>query len=153
MPSVKHFAPKRDVKAAPVVEFSIDFIRDGVAELHEFSARPRTSYGDVLGLVKNQDDDNGKALPHLDAMIRRCLLNDDGVPQKWKPVIEDGHFTAPNGDRTLIAELPKFVTFEAGSSRRRWVQLIEHDGEVEVELDQIAGVFEYLAETAGKDRT
>lgn len=146
--TVKHFASKRDVKAAPTVDFSIEFVRDGVAENHEFSASPRTTYGDILGLIKNQDDESGLALRYLDRMIRRALIDTDGTPAKFRPNVEDGHFTDPTGNRTAATELPKVVTFEAGSSRRRWIQLMEKDDDVEVEIEQIAEVFEYLAQEA-----
>lgn len=153
MATAKHFAPKRDVRPAPVVDFSIAFVRDGTEENHEFAARPRASYGDVLGLIKHQDDESGRALPYLDRMIRRALLNDDGTPEKWRPEIHEGHFTDPEGSHLPVAELPKYLTFEAGSSRRRWVHLMEYDDDVEVELDQITAVFEYLTSAAAERPT
>ena len=152
MPATKHFAPKRDVKPAPEVDFSIGFVRDGVEETHEFSARPRFSYADIVGVVKHQGGDNSaKLLPYLDRMIRRALRNDDGTPLKWRPEIEDGEFTTPDGDQAPAADIAKYTAFEAGSSRRRWVALMEDDDDVEVELEQITALFEYLtAETADR---
>lgn len=142
MPAAKHFGPKRDVKPAPEVPFSVGFVRDGVEEIHEFTARPRVSYGDTVGLVKNQD--GAGALPYLDRLIRRSLVDNDGTPAKWQPTVVDGELTAPDGTTVSAEDLPKYTAFEAGSSRRRWVQLMEHDDDVEVEFEQILGVFEHL---------
>lgn len=151
-PRTKHFAPKREnIVPPPLVEFSIDFVRDGVSEVHEFAARPRMSYGDTVGLIKNQDNDSG-TLPFLDRLIRRSLVNDDGVPAKWAPEFEDGEFTAPDGSKHPSAELAQFTTFEAGSSRRRWAYLLDKDDDVEVEIEQIVAVFEYLTSAASEAR-
>lgn len=149
----KHFPSKKDASPAPLVEFSLDAIRETVvegrteqtAERHEFAARPRMSYGDVLGMVKNED--NARALTFLDRMIRRALINDDGTPERWTPRMVDDHFTAPNGDHTPAGQLPRFEEFEAGSSRRRWAQLITSD-DVTIDMDQVNGVMEYLTEEA-----
>jgi hypothetical protein len=148
MAAAKHFAPKRDVKPAPIVEFSVAFVRDGVEEIHEFQARPRTTYGDMLGLVKHQDDEKGRALLYLDRMISRMLLDSDGTPAKFKPNLHDGHFSDPDGNHTPEDDLPKFLAFEAGSSRRRWIHLMQFDDEVEVDFSQINDVFEHLTSEA-----
>lgn len=148
MPAAKHFAPKRDAKPAPTVEFSIAFVRDGVEEIHEFAARPRPSAGDIIGVIEHQDNTNGRVVPYFARMIRRALRNDDGTPEKWRPVIHEGHFNDPAGNRTPVAELPKFLTFEAGSSRRRWVHLMEYDDDITVEIELLDEVFQYLMEEA-----
>jgi len=171
MPPTKHFAAKRDVADAPVVSFSIDFARNSVRELHEFKAIPRTSYGDMIGIVKNQNDDPGKALAYLDRMIRRLLVDTDGVPELWAPTIQEEqikvdskkqttaptelvrerYFLDPDGNRQPESALPKFEAFEAGSSRRRWAHLLWVDDDVEIELSQVTDLFEWLAsEAAGR---
>jgi hypothetical protein len=150
MAAVKHFAPKRDVKPAPVVEFSVAFVRDDVEEIHEFAARPKASYNDLIGMVKYGADEDPRAITFLSRMIRRSLLDSDGTPAKWKPSVHDDHFTDPDGNHTHVDDLPTFLAFEAGSSRRRWVHLMEYDDEVEVEEDQISGVLKYLTEAAAE---
>jgi len=168
MPPTKHFAAKRDVADAPVVSFSIDFARNGIKETHEFKAIPRTSYGDMIGIVKNQNDDPGRSLAYLDRMIRRLLVDTDGTPEAWKPEIKtqgpvaakkgadpDGpveYFIDPDGKRQSPDELPKFFAFEAGSSRRRWAHLLQHDDDVEIEIDQVTDLFEWLASEAAGQR-
>jgi hypothetical protein len=150
MSAKKHFGPKRNVAQAPTVEFSIGFVRDGVEETHEFTARPRMSYADTVGLVKNQK--GPLALPFLDRMVRRSLIDDDGTPVKWEPEPVDGKITAPDGTEVDIADTVNYQAFEAGSSRRRWVHLMETDDDVEIELEQIMQVFEYLVSEAAEGR-
>lgn len=167
MAPTKHFAAKRDVADAPVVTFSIDFVRNGVKEPHEFRAVPRTSYGDMIGIVRNQDDDPGASLRFLDRMIRRLLVDTDGTPEQWKPEIttpDTGggkgakteppgeYFIDPSGQRRPAEELPKYRAFEAGSSRRRWAHLLQVDDDVEVEIDQVTDLFEWLATEAAGSR-
>jgi hypothetical protein len=139
MSAKKHFGPKRKVAQAPIVEFSLGFVRDGVEEVHEFAARLRVSYGDTVGMVKNQDGAG-------------ALVDDDGTPAKWQPEVNDGKVVAPDGTAVDLADAEKYAAFEAGSSRRRWVQLMEHDDDVEVELEQIMEAFEYLASEAAEGR-
>lgn len=155
----KHFPSTQDAEQAPLVDFTVDFVRDStddddqpvkVVETHEFTARPQMAYGDVLGMVANEGD--GKALEFLDRLIRRCILNTDGVPEKWRPRIVEDHFTAPNGDHTHVDDLPKFEHFDTGSSRRRWAQLLAA-ADVVVEFAQITAIMEYLTEQASERPT
>jgi hypothetical protein len=152
MPPTKHFAAKRDVADAPTVSFTIDFVRNGVREPHEFKAVPRTSYGDMIGIVKNQADDPGASLRFLDRMIRRLLTDTDGTPESFNPNVADGQFIDPTGKKQPESELPKLLAFEAGSSRRRWAHLLQLDDDVEVEIEQITDLFEWLATEAAGSR-
>jgi hypothetical protein len=61
--------------------------------------------------------------------------------------VAGGKFTAPDGSEALAADLPKYTAHEAGSSRRRWIELIESDDAV-IDFEQIMQVFEWLAEEA-----
>lgn len=151
---MKHFPSDRDAAPVAPVEFSVDFVREQpegppTVETHEFAARPQMAYGDVLGLVANENDP--KAIGFLDRLIRRALVNDDGVPEKWRPYVHEGHFTAPGGGHTPADQLPKFELHAAGSSRRRWVELIGSD-EVAVSMKQISAVMEFLTEEASEGR-
>jgi hypothetical protein len=150
-PVVKHFASSKDPEPAPEVAFSVEFVRDGVSETHEFNARPRLGFADTVGMVRSQSDES-EILPVLDRMLRRVLVNDDGTPARWKPEFDGGKFIAPDGNLHPSKDLAKYVAFEAGSSRRRWVELMDRDDEVEVEIEQIVGVFEYLTSEAADAR-
>lgn len=157
------FEPEDDSGEEPQrYEVAVIFKRDGVRERHEFITEPRWDWMGLRGLLHLMDarDDSGitaKTLAQFDRLVRRSLVNDDGTPEKWRPhVVDDGEsepwFTDPNGDHCPAEMLPAYVTFEAGSSRRRWMHLIDADEEVTIEATQIIRLANYLMEMAGKDR-
>ncbi|MGH3921346.1 MAG: hypothetical protein ACRDTT_00425 [Pseudonocardiaceae bacterium] len=143
------------------------FVRDDADEHHEFVARPRMGWQDVKGLyplMGGSDRDDGlvqKALGPIDRLIRRSLRNDDGTPEKWVPnVVHDEDrtwFTDPNGDHiegdNVEELLPAYLAFDSGSSRRRWVHLMEHDDDVTIEPGQIMDLLSDLTEQSGKGRS
>jgi hypothetical protein len=145
--SKKRFSKKSGTPAT-VIDFSVDFDVDGDVVEHSFKARPAITYGDMVALKKYENDSQGAVLPHLDRIIRRSLLNDDGVPLKWVAEVKDGEFTAPDGEKKPFSEVEKFTAHDAGSSRRRWTALIESDDAV-VDFEQIMALFEHMAEVAG----
>jgi len=137
--------------AIPVVDFTVAFEIDGEEVDHLFSARPQITYGDMVGLKRHEKDTEGGVLPYLDRIIRRSLRNDDGVPANWAPVIRDGEFTNPDGTSCPVEDLPKYTAHEAGSSRRRWIALIESEDAV-IEFDVVMSLFEWLAGEVGAGR-
>jgi hypothetical protein len=144
MPATKkRFGKKKDSAPIPETSFSVDFTRDGVDEEHFFNARPQLAYGDMVGLKRHEQDEDGKVLPVLDRIIRRAMRNDDGTPTSWKPAVQDGEFTAPDGKLVPATDLPTYTKHEAGSSRKRWIELIESDDAV-VEFEQVMALFEHL---------
>ncbi|MGH9058324.1 MAG: hypothetical protein ACRDZY_02220 [Acidimicrobiales bacterium] len=129
------------------------FLRDGVEEIHEFVARPALGWQDLQRLIplvigKTAQALSAKALASIDRLLRRVLTNDDGTPLNWSPTVVDGHFTDPNGDHTPADLLPAYEAFEAGSSRRRWVHLMDFDDELTIEYEQILGLVNDLIEVA-----
>jgi hypothetical protein len=149
--SKKHFSKKPTTQQVPIVDFSVDFDVDGEATEHHFTARPAITYGDMVALKKYENDSQGAVLPFLDRIIRRSLRNDDGVPLKWTPVVKAGEFTTPGGEQKPVTDLDKYTAFTAGSSRRRWAELIESDDAV-VDFETVMSLFEHLAEQASADR-
>jgi hypothetical protein len=81
---------------------------------HRFTARPRVTYVDTVGLVKNQDGVG--ALPYLDRLVLHSFVDNDGIPAKWGPAVVDGEHTAPDGATVPAEDLPKYTAFETGSS-------------------------------------
>jgi hypothetical protein len=150
MAAPKVYAPRNRGSAPPEFPFAMIFLRDGVEETHEFLATPTMGWQDLRGLVplmvssSNDEAMAAHAIRVIDSLVRRVLRNDDGTPEKWRANIVDGHFTAPNGDHTPVELLPAIEAFEAGSSRRRWMHLMEHDDEVTIELDQMVSLMEDL---------
>jgi len=137
-----------DTPDTPDVPFTAVFVRDDKEEDHDFLAQPDISYGDVVGFQKLQrvGADQGQIVVYLDRVIRRSLRNDDGVPVKWRPEIAAGEFTTPAGETAPVADLEKFTAFAAGSSRRRWMELVDSDDAV-IGVQQVMGIFEYLTES------
>lgn len=159
--AIKVYEPE-DAGEDPVLhEFAMIFKRDGVRERHEFTAEPRMDWQNLRGLMFLMDSRRGegidpRALAQIDRLIRRSLVNTDGTPEKWRANVvsedtEEPWFTDPNGDHTPADMLPAYETFEAGSSRRRWVHLMENDDEITVEKEQILSLMRDLME-ASADR-
>jgi hypothetical protein len=56
-----------------------------------------------------------------------------------------------DGNTYPVSELNTFTAFDAGSSRRRWVALMDDDDEtLSVEVGQVLEVFEYITEQAAE---
>lgn len=69
------------------MEFSVAVDRDGVEELHQFRARPRVSWRDVMDIV-----DTSLSPAALEHIIDTALCIDDGPPtsrQRWRNLLED----------------------------------------------------------------
>lgn len=153
--AVKRYAPTRSGTPAPRRTFIVVFLRDGVEEEHEFTAVPRLSYADMvgMGLGMHGEGHEGLMLTTMDRALRRALVDDDGTPARWRPEItERGTFTDPNGDEVPEDLLPQYTAFEAGSSRRRWAALMDDDDEVTVEIEQIGELFRDLIREASAGR-
>lgn len=143
------------------------FVRDGVEERHEFEARPHMGWQDMAGMMpliagprrgQNEDLMAARAVQVIDRLVRRTLANDDGTPEKWRPNVytDDGdgrqYFNDPQGNKTPVDLLPGVEAFDAGSSRRRWVHLMEDDDEVTIEMDQMVSLMEDLITAASHER-
>jgi len=53
-------------------------------------------------------------------------------------------FTGPDGEPYAWDELDRFTKYEAGSSRRRWSELMDNEDDLVVDAEVISGVFEHL---------
>jgi hypothetical protein len=132
-----------------IVDHTVPFERDGEVEEHTFRAQPRMSYKRMADIVRARRSDDGvDALAAFERMIRPALLDDDGTPAKWKAEVRGGVFVDPEGNERPTEDLVDVLAFEAGSSKRRWIALLDQDDEVDVELDDIAGFYEVLVEAA-----
>jgi hypothetical protein len=152
--AMREYVPKSRGVTLDPFEFSMIFLRDEVEEKHEFTARPTMSWQDtraIMPIIAGQGSDEAQiaqAVKVMDRLIRRVLANDDGTPEKWKPTVVDGHFTDPQGDHTPVNLLPAYEAFDAGSSRRRWVHLMENDDEITIDVEQVIDLMRDLMEAA-----
>jgi len=152
--TLREYAPKSRGTTPEPFEFSMIFMRDGVEERHEFTARPTMAWQDtraIMPIIAGQGSDEAQvaqAVKVMDRLIRRALANDDGTPEKWSAAVVDGHFTDPQGDHTPAVLLPAYKAFDAGSSRRRWIYLMESDDDISVDADQIIELMKDMLEAA-----
>lgn len=137
--------------APPPTEFTVEFERDGDPEPHTFQARPRFTFKRMNEAAKASRDGGAAAVLRFEKMIRPSLLDNDGTPAKWTPVVEDGEFEDPSGEMRDIADLPGFLEADAGSSKRRWAHLMDDDDDLEISIEEIVKVYELLV-TAATDR-
>lgn len=135
------------------VEFTVEFERDGEPEPHTFLARPRLTYKRMTDAARGQKTQGVGAVLLFEKLIRPALLDTDGVPAKWTAELEDGQFVDPDGETRDLSDLPGLLEFKAGSSKRRWLHLMDDDDDVEVELDAIADAYELLVGKAGSRPT
>jgi hypothetical protein len=61
-------------------------------------------------------------------------------------------FRAPDGRLHPMGDAPKFLEHAAGSSRRRWNELMADD-ELEIDIDQLTDMFEWLISLAANRPT
>jgi len=62
-------------------------------------------------------------------------------------------FVGPDGEPYPYELLDKFTAFEAGSSRRRWRQLLDNDDDLVIEAEVLSALFEHLAALAANRPT
>lgn len=75
---------KLDLTPVKTLEFGLKVIVNGETVRHEFRAQPRVSANDMINVAKAERDPAGSMIA-LRNIIRRCLLDDDGVPARWRP--------------------------------------------------------------------
>lgn len=134
--------------APPPTEFTVEFERDGEPEVHTFRARPRFTFKRMNEAAKAARDGGLDAVLRFEKMIRPSLVNNDGTPARWMPVIEDGEFEDWNGDVHDAADLPALLEADAGSSKRRWAHLMDDDDDLEISVEEIVKVYELLVGAA-----
>ncbi len=130
--------------APPPVEFTVEFERDGEPEPHTFRARPRFTFKRMNEAAKASRDGGLNAVLRFEKMIRPSLVDTDGTPARWTPVIEDGEFEDWNGDVHDMEDLPALLAADAGSSKRRWQHLMDDDDDLEITIEEIVKVYELL---------
>ena len=140
----------------PRVPFNIKVWRNGVEEVHGFTAAPVMDLGAVLLFMKGEDDSGAQGLLR---MMMVNLADDDGVPAEWAPTMTtrprnagpnwQPKFRAPGepaGDGALhpMSDAGLFTDPDKGSSRRRWSHLMFEDEGVIVTAGVIIEVIKDL---------
>lgn len=111
-------------------EVTITADHNGERRDHVFKVTLDLGYKDLIQITRWNTTGNGNVmdlLPVVDRIFRRCMVNTDGVPAGWVPEIVEGRFAAPDGVDHPVGRLSWFTRFDAGSSRRRWRELLADD--------------------------
>lgn len=146
--------------------FEVELERNGGEVVYQFTI------GNVLdaasmALAAKASRDPLNAMEGMLRAIRKAMLDSDGTPVKWEPrpyvapgvepVAEEHEehlsvaldeddapalMVGPDGEPYPYVEAERFEAFEAGSSRRRWVYLMESEEDIVVDMDVLKGVFE-----------
>lgn len=153
----KSFGRKRSDELINPVHFEFTYQRDDVDVTENFTAYPRNAGNHVQSILAFIATQSTKAVPKVVASIAQQLNDKDGTPAKWKPKAVEGedksvsYFRGPDGETYPEEYLDHFEAYEAGSSRRRWLFLMNQDDSAVVESDDIVDLFkELLAEAAGR---
>ena len=144
------------------VEFS--YFRDENLESQTFQVLDKrvdvNAANQMLQRTKGGDAD---AFSGLVTLIGKYMDDKDGTGAKWKPVElapkktdsadAPRRFRGPDGKIYPWDKAEAFLEVPSGSSRRRWLYLMNEDDEAAVEEDTLVKLLEFLMELAGKDRT
>lgn len=149
-------------------EFGLVAYRNDEEEVHEFTARKMATTQDAVALILAAESgtDTVDLLPQMARMLRKSMVDDDGTPLGWSALdhmlaedhaafdADDPRYEGPDGVVHSLSDgdtLRKFLARESGSSRARWVHLMEHDEDADVELADITQVVkEIISRTAGR---
>lgn len=193
-------ATKRNAPPARREDFEFAVQRDGLDEVHTFTAVVNLDFVGLVQMLWNSKNDPSMAGQGMLVTIAKMLDNTDGTPNKWQPeVVKPPAFRAPRvvevevgpggdtshwqGEIDRVAaeedeaeqeELPpvfrapcgpekgellpferseEFLRHEAGSSRRRWREVLIDDDEVSVKQEAITELFEWLMGLAAERPT
>lgn len=167
-PGVVSFGPSEvpNYKRVPI-EFR--YLRNEDIETQRFQVIAKTmdigAANRIMQLVAHAEHDptaEGQVLLSMVSMIAKFMDDKDGTPTNWSPVElarkkneePDAplRFRAPDGRIHPMDKAPDFLAIRAGSSRKRWLHLMNKDEDASVEMESLTKLLEFLMELAGKDR-
>ena len=156
---MRKFGPPARKAPVPREEFEFEFTRDDEPEIHTFRARAVTDTATLVMMLSNVRRHPEEAMGGVVRMVGKMMDNKDGTPTGWSPtpwqspaLAEDevaeepteALFAGPDGDPITQAEVDKLLKFDSGSSRRRWLYLLQEDDEVIVDAAALTKLFEWL---------
>lgn len=140
-PQVKRFGGNERPKAR---DFElVTFTDDGGSNTHKFSLVPLIPAGQVTAIMDALDEEPERMFGLIANLLARVLNNTDGVSAAWEykefadpaegdegydPDNETLFFMGPDHEVYSVHALDRLSEFEArenGSSRRRWVALMD----------------------------
>jgi hypothetical protein len=150
-------APKYDT--API---TVSYIRGGEIEVQTFNIIVKPiDMGTAFRLMLAGAVNDATALPSMIRLIGQYMVNHDGVSATWeyKPLApkpdepEISRFRAPNGKFLPVEKAEQFTDPAKGSSRRRWLHLMNVDEDAEIQQETITDLLKYLTEVAANRPT
>jgi hypothetical protein len=160
---MRSFGPKNRAPApAPREPFEFTVLRDEDPETHTFNAVARTDAGALSWTLGHTDKHPERALSGMIRMISKMLDNKDGTPAQWRPTPlprrndpldvdteaspdeSVSKFRGPDGKLYPLDQADQFTAHQFGSSRRRFLELMENDDDVIVDAADLGALFEYL---------
>lgn len=145
-----------------IENIQVSYVRGDAIETQDFSIMVKpVDMGTVYRLLLASNAADEEALTGMVRMISQYMSNTDGVSATWeykelkpKPETPDQiNFRAPNGKIVSIEHAAKFLDPAKGSSRRRWLHLMNQDDGAEIDVETIQRLLQYLTEVAAKRPT
>lgn len=166
-PEVVSFGPS-EVPTYKRIPIKFRYFRDDGVEEQTFNLVAKTmdigAASRVMRLVARADSEeaaDAHALLSMVALIGKFMDDTDGTKAKWAPValgpkkgeVEGApkRFRGPDGRIHTWDKAEGFLAHDKGSSRRRWLYLMDEDEDASVDLDALTKLLQFLMEIAGKD--
>lgn len=144
------------------IRFEFSYLRDETVETQKFNLLSKpVDISAANTLMRQTGDNDSAALTSLLKLIAKHMDDKDGTGARWSPVElapkkgEDPpvkRFRGPDGKPHEWGKAEDFLAPERGSSRRRWLALLDDD-DTSVDENSLVKLVEFLLEVAGKDRT
>lgn len=145
------------------VPFEFAYLRDETLETQRFRliVKPMDMSAANMILRKADGGDDSKIIPSLLNLIAKYMDDKDGTGARWQPVelpAKKGEeppvkrFRGPDGKLHEWAKADTFLQPEKGSSRRRWIALMDDD-DTSVDENSLVKLLEFVMEIAGKGPT
>jgi len=137
-----------------VKKFELETLTDdGTPQVHAFQLVPVVPAGHVTALMDALDDEPEKSFGLMAKLMARLLDNTDGVPAKWTftPSDDGATFIGPDNESHAVdaVERAYFENIDNGSSRRRWLWLMNPDNEDEaVHLSDMVDIAKWVVSEA-----
>lgn len=116
----------------------------------------------LLGTASSDEAADAKALLAMISLISKFMDDSDGTGATWVPVElkprasdtpdSPKRFRGPDGRPHPWDKAESFLDLAKGSSRRRWLHLMNEDEDASVEIDDLTQLLQFLMELAGKGR-
>lgn len=163
---IKSFGGTR--KPSETADFELVAYWDDEPVKFVFTIRLNSSNADIIQVLKLQSlgSKDEEIVPLVMRLLRKMMVDNDGVSSRWnlqdaliKPKEKGAipsSYRGPDGkiyELTDDATLDKFQKVENGSSRRRWIHLMEEEDDLTVEAEDVMEVLQWAVSEASNRPT